>query len=260
MSILISIPSRDRPELLQKGLREIYDTASDVKNFAIHGVIDEDQVGLYQPLIAQYPNILWDFIPHQGGGMRHLYMRAFEKMMSTDHYFLWQVCDDTYGYPKDWDKTILEKKKVFDDDCYCLYTITEIHARNNKVKASCYSINHQRACDPPGQPVKPTDWAMFHGMGELSPVFAKQWVPFLKMFYDHSPCPGGNDMVTAALLQQLYMLHGHNRNVEVKIDNINCINHYVNHHLMSVDKKPFTIKQVQFVANEMAKYIQSHAK
>ena len=257
--VFVSLASRDRPDLLSRFISEVYSSSYNRNNFDIYIIIDNDQRDTYKKQISQYPEILWDFLPHKKNGLNHLYLRAFQKFLASDYYFFWPMVDDIFGFTREWDKQIILKKHAFMDDLFCLFTANETHGRNNEVKASCYSIPHKRKNRKgvifDSVPVQPSDWAMIHGMSELFPVFSKKWVYFLDKFYQKTQCPGGLDIVTAALLQQLYILYNENRNIMALPAGLECINHYTNHHLMEEKSRPFERKDVKIIVKEMYQYI-----
>lgn len=244
--------------MLHDCISAIYSSASDANNFDIRVFIDNNQINLYKKVKSKFTDVTWQTIPQKNAyGLKHIYMPQFDYGINSGHYFIWMFADDVFGLPAGWDKEVCSKKKSFADDLFCLYTQSELHGRNVGVKAASYNIPHKRKCDV--VPVQPSDWAMCHGLSELFPIFTHKWLFFMEEFYRTSDCPGGYDMVAAALLQHINSLYKYNRNVSTVLNGITCINHSTNHLLMQEKRVKHLTKYFGKVAKSMYKYVSSEA-
>ena len=78
--LLLHLPSRSRPDLLEHTIQTVYASCYSKDNFDILCQIDSDEYELYKPLINKYPEIKsWDEIEMNECILRGIYSYGYEK-------------------------------------------------------------------------------------------------------------------------------------------------------------------------------------
>lgn len=250
-NLLVSIPTRNRPEGLLRTLQMLYATYEKRDNFDIQVIIDDDQVDLYQPVTDDYPEVIWTFTKYAQGSWLNLVNAQHELLFSGNYYFTWMLPDDMFGLQKNWDTAIITKAKTFQDDLFVLYTKGSRQShRNPETHASCYTVgpgNHPEYLD----------------LHEPDPVWTKKWGEFIApLFYGSSKYVVYRELIIAGILRLLYLEHGENRNVECSINYDSIENHHNSEKLAKcwVALMARDYDDLRVVATRMKEYIDSRSQ
>jgi hypothetical protein len=207
--LLVSIPTRSRPNQLQRTLEMLYSTCASRDNFIIQVIIDSDQIDLYQYVIDMYPKgIEWAFVEHLENSFSNIYEAQRALLALTQAYFFMNLCDDVYGLSQNWDRDIISTKKFFNDDIFALYTSTPIWERSVETHAKCYTESHQ-----PNRKFTLYDdliWCYC----EVLPVITRKLLEFtFPLIQDREKYPFHRDAMVPAIIRFLYSEYGEARNV-----------------------------------------------
>lgn len=199
--LLVSLPSRGSPEKLQESVDMLYATCHSITNFDIQIIIDIDHKALYDNVIKSIKqkrdNVFVSYIHHQKDSWLNLIRAQNEIMQSGKYYFFMFLSDDLRGLTQKWDKAIVDKKKYYKDDLFCLYSQTVIWGRSPEISKSCYTEKDIDAM----------------GYYEHTPVWTKEFGKYLYfMFKKPYNFKYGREVILAELLKQLAKL-GYKRNV-----------------------------------------------
>ena len=206
LDLLVSVPSRDRPIELSETLDMLCNTAGNLTSVDIQVVVDRDQTDLYDSVMKQYPDIIWDIVEPSHNGWLNIYGAQHEYFIKGNYYFFWFVTDDMSGLTNNWAQAIFDKKSVFPDNLFCLYTRTIAMSRDARQAAICYKDNIN--------------------VHEHLPIWTRQWGDFLiPLFRQGSKYVVYRELILAALLRLLFIEHSENRNVICDIDYKSVINH-----------------------------------
>lgn len=222
--LCVMIASRNRAQQLEKTINELYSTCSSINNFDIVCFIDNDQIELYLPVIKKYPKVIWNFPPHLNQSWFNITNAQNKIAINSDYYFYWVFTDDFGGLSKNWDESILEKKEYYKDNLFVLYTKSKIWSRNNILFDSCYSLNTLKEIDPYKTINSPGDysqWTLFDVIlhfNEMLPVFTKKWMEMTSSIFTTGNYSSGRELITACLIQQLFIKHNIHRHVECSVE------------------------------------------
>jgi hypothetical protein len=222
--LCVMIPSRSRVQYLDRTINELYSTCSSINNFDIFCFIDNDQIELYLPIIKKYPKIIWNFPPHVDKSFFNITNAQSKIAINSDYYFYWIFTDDFGGLNKNWDELILEKKGYYEDDLFILHTKSTIWGRHMEIFNSCYSLDKLKEIDPYKTPDSPGDysqWTLFDVIlhfNECSPIFTKKWLEMDSPIFQTGNYSSARELITACLIQQLYIKYDINRHVECNLE------------------------------------------
>lgn len=128
MNILIKFPTRSRPELFLKTLKEYIDNAADLSNLKFIVSYDSDDDSMTDRMIVDclhYNNILYEnksisFYPGESKSKIHACNRNVEAIKDWDILLL--VSDDMHVQIKDWDTIIRnDMTQLYPDTDGCLW-------------------------------------------------------------------------------------------------------------------------------------------
>jgi hypothetical protein len=210
--ILVFLPSRDEPNKLDKTINMLFETSYDTVNYDLFCVVDEDQKSLYKKVMDKYKNVHFEILEHNAKNYSNIMSFHFDLINKTDYYFNWWVTDDFYGLKENWDQKIVDKKNIFFDGYYTLFT-NNLMSRN----INALSNNFTKAIGPflgHKKPVMVSPSEMIYQYHEMLPICTKNWRLSIKKIYD---CLDGSDHVflNAALAHLLSVKHGYSRSIEV---------------------------------------------
>jgi hypothetical protein len=210
--ILVFLPSRDEPNKLDKTINMLFETSYDTVNYDLFCVVDEDQKSLYKKVMDKYKNVHFEILEHNAKNYSNIMSFHFDLINKTDYYFNWWVTDDFYGLKENWDQKIVDKKNIFFDGYYTLFT-NNLMSRN----INALSNNFTKAIEPflgHKKPVMASPSEMIYQYHEMLPICTKNWRLSIKKIYD---CLDGSDHVflNAALAHLLSVKHGYSRSIEV---------------------------------------------
>lgn len=210
--ILVFLPSRDEPNKLDKTINMLFETSYDTVNYDLFCVVDEDQKSLYKKVMDKHKDVHFEILEHNAKNYSNIMSFHFDLINKTDYYFNWWVTDDFYGLKENWDQKIVDKKNVFFDGYYTLFT-NNLMSRN----INALSNNFTKAIEPfdgDKKPVMTNPSEMIYQYHEMLPICTKNWRLSIKKIYD---CLGGSDHVflNAALAHLLSVKHGYSRSIEV---------------------------------------------
>ncbi|KKM94714.1 hypothetical protein LCGC14_1195640 [marine sediment metagenome] len=205
--LLVSIPSRDRPNELMRTVAMLYSTCSDRNNFDLQIITDFDQEELYRDIRLEFDQFIWCGVEYCGHWL-NLMNKQHDYFLASDYYFMWYLPDDLRGLREGWDVAILEKKKAFKDDLFVLYTDGATKwGRNKEQHENCYTGGLE-ALD----------------VHDPNPIWTKKWCEFIApLFYPPSKYVVYRELIIAAILRLLYE-KGINRNVHSKVYYTEAIN------------------------------------
>lgn len=211
------IASRNRATQLDNIINELYSTCSSVNNFDIFGIIDNDQIELYLPVIKKYPKVIWNFPPHLNKSWFNITNSQNKNSINSNYYFYWVLTDDFGGLNKNWDEYILEKKGYYEDNLFVLYTSSKIWSRNNIIFNSSYSLNELKE-NFNGDYQQWNNFDVILHFNEMLPIFTKKWMEMTSSIFTTGNYSSSRELITACLIQQLYIKYGINRHVECNVD------------------------------------------
>ncbi len=264
--ILLSIPSRNRPEGAAAVMELLIESAYDPDCFGFQLVIDSDQVALYQPVIEKFPGrILLGVVEHGGSGLRNVFVKQLEQFIASKSYFLWSLTDDVFGVVNHWDRYLLRTKHLYSDDIFLLGSSCLEWGRSTDVFKSCYCLDShstlfQRAAkhavnfngvdytDP-----LDLDFLVLYEFCELFPAYTHRFAEFIQPLFLQAQHQVGLDIMVAALVQQIYRVSGINRHVIAFPDNIRHINHNAMDKCVKdsfAQNKPMDMRAVREVAQD----------
>jgi hypothetical protein len=211
--LLVFLPSRDEPDKLARTLDMLFSTNASQDNYDLYCAIDEDQIDLYKPVINKYGNdVHFRFLSHNSKNYSNIMSFHFNLIENTDYYFNWWITDDFYGLKDCWDQKILDKKNIFYDGYYTLFT-------NNLMSRNINAMSNQftKAIEPVDGNAKPMlkDPArLIYEYHEMLPICTKKWRIAIKKLDD---ALGGTDHVflNASLAHLLSRDHSYSRSIEV---------------------------------------------
>jgi len=156
MKICICIPSRGRPEFLERLVKTAFSTSADPKNVVIKYYLNDDDEHLDRykkilPKLQKRYNVEYDIGPDQN---TVLSWNKIAESVDADYFML--AGDEIQFCTQDWDQKIFDTKKQFPDGVYCIST--------NDGRASRVSL---KMCV---QPIVTKEWAQALGF-HWSPMF-----------------------------------------------------------------------------------------
>lgn len=255
--ILVSIPSRSRPDLLRNLIVELYSTCHDRANFDIHVIIDSDQIEMYQNCLAQFPDVKVDITDRVS--CRQLMIFQYRRFLALGHYFLWNITD-ACNIPQHWDADIAARKKEFKDDLFCVCTNSNLWGRRLDAKLDCYqpeeSVISQVNNNPDSMSQNNLHDKITFTICELFPIFSKEWTKYLLKFYENTNCQSSCDLVSASMLQKLCSKHREKRNVLGPRSGMQTTNNGETH--KSCARHGLFAGDIERIVDEMYEHIKSH--
>ena len=210
--LMVFLPSRDNPEKLDKTIEMLFDTCHDHSNFDLFCAIDRDQMEMYQDTMTKHKRVLFQILEHNSKNYSNIMSFHYQLVKNTDYYFNWWVTDDFFGLKPEWDQKIVDKKNIFSDKYYTLFT-------NNLMSRNINAMSNQftRAIEPVNGYEKPlikNPAKLIYHYHEMLPICTKEWRLAIKELDD---CLGGTDHVflNAAMAHLLSLNHGYSRSIEV---------------------------------------------
>ena len=210
--IVIFLPSRDNSQKCENTIKMLYATCDSTDNFDIVCIVDSDQVELYSNVIEMFPTVIWMHPPHDEENFNGIMSMHFDFIEETDYYFNWWISDDFWGLTNSWDSAILEKKDVFRDGLYTLYTNNPLGRNLNALSSQFRRAYHWFDGDKKPMVTDPVD--LIYHYHEMLPVSTKKCKLFLKKFYD-AAVGGDHVFLNASLAHILSTEHGYSRSIEV---------------------------------------------
>ncbi len=207
--ILVSILTRDGVDRLDRSLNMFYGTCANSNNFDFQFIIDTDQIDLYKRVTDKYPNAHKTYVEHLDNSWLNIINAQFDFMRNHDYYFIWSVGDDLFGLQKNWDASIIAKKKSFKDDLFVLYTLSTLWGRNQEDFKMCYSG---------------IKGSLYY---ESEPIVTKKFFEFLAdLFKEPTKYVWGRECMIAELIRILYTKYGENRHVGSDVNYIDMTCNY----------------------------------
>ncbi len=200
--LLVSIPSRSRPDKLMDAIYMVLNTCDSKHNFDLQIIIDTDQVVHYSGVIFTYPDLMYRFIPYKYRSWQNIINAQHEAV--KDYYFIWILPDDMEGLHKGWDNEILSKKKAFADDLFVLFTHgAGFWGRTLENHRKCYNSENGE------------DLVDAH---EPNPILTYKWIEFMvPLFKPPLNYVASREYMIAEILRLLLIKHEINRNIESQI-------------------------------------------
>jgi len=269
--ILLSIPTRNRPEGAAAVMELMLEAAFDPKCFTFQLVIDSDQLELYRPVIKKYSDrTIVAIAEHGGKGLRNVFIKQLEQFIETGSYFLWSLTDDVYGAVHHWDQYLINAKHFYKDDLFLIGSTCVELGRSLDVFKSCYCLDWDSAplqtaagqsvqftgLDPTNQ--FDTDFLVLYTFCELFPAYTRRFAQYLQRAFLESDHQIGLDIVAPALVQQMNRISGINRLLLAFPDNIRHTNHDAmdkNVKGSFAQNKPMDMKGIRDIAQEMVNQI-----
>ena len=217
--ILISVPSRDKPEGLKRVIDMVYDTAKSKKNFDLQIIIDSDQVEDYK-FLEEYKDLIIEVIEPNKESWLNI-ITAQNNQMKKGYYFFSFWSDDLKGLEKYWDEEMLKCYKAFPDDLFVCYTEYRDWGRSSEIHERCYTN-----ADAKGISAQNTFLNQCDSHHEPNPIVTYKWMEFLYPFFEgEKPFKYGREHLTSQLLR-LLKIHGYHRHVRcgLKYATIICDN------------------------------------
>ena len=124
-------PKLSGPERLERTIKMLYDNCENPDSFDMQVIINVEQVEIYREIINKYPNLIYTFI-EQDKAFKNI-IQAQHTQMKKGYYFCINLGDDIYGFNKNWDRHILNKKYFFKDNLFLMYTKSEFSNRKQEI-------------------------------------------------------------------------------------------------------------------------------
>jgi len=205
-TILIGIPSRNKPNDLKKCIEQLIDASDDRNNYDLLFIIDDDQIDDYKEVVGVLNPDIVKYIKPSKDSWTNIQIACDEQFSKKDYYFFMPYGDDISGLSHGWDTQIIYKKNHFKDDVFMLYTKTIFYGRTPKFHERCYYVNGK--C-----------YAWTHG--ETMPIITKKLFEFVRpAFKNVERYKGLKELVYLTIIHLLYRWHKENRNVccEISFD------------------------------------------
>ncbi len=206
--LLVSIPSRSRPQQLDRTLKMLADTCVSLENFDVQVIIDKDQKDYYIPDIPKGMNVRFFYPDYAGGHWGNIYTIQHGSFLDGKWYFQWCPPDDMYGLSEKWDTAILDKRGLF-DGLYMLYTDgAKNWGRTLEAHSTCYTGIRTH-------PSFPQDLVDSH---EPNPIWTREWLAKCSsLFLPGTKYVVFRELIFAAILRLLAIEHNEYRNAHCDI-------------------------------------------
>jgi len=196
--ILVSIATRDRPNLLAKALEMVFETGFDEQNFNVQVIVDNDQKEMYSTILNNYPQVIVKYIEHEKKSWYNIF-QAQHNEMKKGYYFFMFLPDDISNLTLGWDNKIMRLKHHFKDDLFVLYTQFSEWGRETKMLELAYVDE---------------DVGRFW---EQTPIWTYKFGELLYPFMEENHIEMGRELFIADIIKMLSMA-GHNRHVACDIN------------------------------------------
>ena len=156
MKICVCIPSRGRPEFLERLIKSAFENSADTNNVIVKYYLndDDEQLKTYEKILTKLPkkyNVEYEIGPDQN---TVLSWNMIAESTVADYYML--AGDELQFKTKGWDQKIFDTRQQFPDGVYCISTND---GRPNRVSL--------KKCV---QPIVTKEWAQALGF-HWSPMF-----------------------------------------------------------------------------------------
>ena len=207
--ILLYLPTRNKPEFLEKTLETIFSTAKDQNCFDILCHVDLDQIDLYKKIIDKYPNIIWRHLEFCQDSWFSMMKDHHDFINKNNYYFHWNISDDSVknNLNDHWDDFIIKTKKTFDDDLFALYTNCSIWGRDKNTHENCYYIHNSDMLNA----------SLILNKNEMLPIWTYKFMEFMWEIMKTENYTSSRELITASIIYKLYKDFNLNRNVFVNI-------------------------------------------
>lgn len=186
------IQSRSRVGSLDYVIQMLYNNCTSRDNFDIVCLVDDDQIGMYQPLISAHPEIIWIHPPHTPGSWYNLVKAQYDFISTHDYYFNWILIDDFVGLQPGWDQAIVNKKHAFADGIFTMHQAKDsCHGRFQWIFDLCYVLDNMDI---------PTS-LMAHC--EMLPIHTKRWVELMHPIFNEGNYTSQQELITSAIVALL---------------------------------------------------------
>jgi hypothetical protein len=263
--IVVFLPSRDNPKGCDDTIKMLYQNSHSAQNFDIVCIVDNDQIELYSNVIQKWPMVIWKHPEHKKNSFVNLNKIHFDFIESTDYYFNWWVVDDFSGLRGEWDSAIINKKGLFDDGYYTLFTNNPMGRNLNALTSQFKKAWHWSDGDKKPMVVNPVE--LIYHYHEMLPICTKKWRLALKHFFDKHD-GGDHVFLNASLAHVLSFEFNYSRNIEVNFYYENIVDNYnaakILHGGLTRDQHFYkmaredSFKTVRIVANEISNEIWQH--
>jgi len=216
--LAVIIQSRDRPDKLTAIINNLYSTCESRANFDIVIAIDNDQKEMYRVVRDNFPEIKSIYSPHVPKNWTQLVKRQHKFILENDYYFIWAICDDTFGVHNGWDRAIIKQKGKFADG---LFTISDNTIKENDVAQAkareCVNIRNQNY-NVKEHHLPHNSEKLYHFACDRLPVYTKQWIKFMGTFLHQQKYAMMHELITASLVYLLDYLYGEDRMIKLTVD------------------------------------------
>jgi hypothetical protein len=215
--LLLHLPSRSRPDLLEHTIQTLYASCYSKDNFDILCQIDSDEYELYKPLINKYPEIKWDVLEYFPNSWYNIIKSRHDFLQQNNYYFVWPICDDSiiYGISEEWDIAILDKKDAFVDGLFMMYTFTSLWNRNHQNFEKCHYLYNNDY----------DNGIHLLNTHEMMPVMTKKFLEFVWEIHKDKEWTGNTAEIVSSLIYKLYKEYQLNRYIPVNITYGGMMNH-----------------------------------
>lgn len=262
--LIVIIQSRSRPQHLAASLEVLFLSCSSKDNFDIYCLIDDDQIDLYSFLKEEFPEAKWKIVPHVEKSWFPLLKAQQELIENNNYYFNWVITDDTviHGINEEWDSNIINKKHVFKDDLFTMYTQSFFAGRDPIVFEKGYCVSSDENINA----------KVVLNCNEMLPICTKKWVEMMWDIFKEGNYSSSRELITASLIYKLIKKYNINRHVSSLTvyggasageDEIGSSNSIINNNGLSRDEAYVSLVRNNYndimpVVDQMYEYIKNY--
>lgn len=269
-SIFVGMPSYHNEDILKRAFDVIYQAAEDENNFVIY-LSRDDKMPINSFSLPD--NVQLKMVPSEGGSLKNIFLDQLRSFQKSECSIFVTLPDDLTFAPDKWDSKMIAALKELPDTNFAMRSNSLLRGRIKQIYKQCYVLD---ALEPliPAECVKSLskrhfpqwnlkkdsperDFVIVYHTSEMFPVFGKMFSKYVEKAFvhpDHHVCI---EMVTAAIVQQLYKHHHINRYICYSEDGFDCTDQ------RSIDSRskrwPVNMRYIKQLADEMAQEIKCNA-